>query len=979
MKRWEKGFGLAALFALVLTLLATGCSNEAAVKAVQDAQGRTYTYVADDPVQARTYRLANGLTVMLARNDREPRIRSLIAVRAGSADDPARSTGLAHYFEHMMFKGNAQLGALDWEKEQPLLEELAALFEQHRQETDPEKRAAIYREIDRVSLAAAPLGNDEYWQLCRAIGAQGTNAWTSFDETVYINDIPSEALEKFLRLESCRFSGIALRRFHTELEAVYEEFNLSQDSDETMAFWTLMRCLFPHHAYGRMILGLPEHLKAPSMNDIHGFFRRFYRPSQMAVILVGDLDFDRTIELVECTFGALPEPPPEPPEASCRVPEPPLAEDRIVEIAGPENESATVAWRFENTPENRAMLTMIHMILQNGECGLFDTDLTRPGRVRSVDSTVLRLRDYLLFGCSVEPKEKQTLEEARDLVLAEIGKLASGDFPAWLPKASAANARLLMLVAGDERGEAAGMLKIRFIRNVGAEDALAEIAALERITPEEVAAFAAAHCRTGGVTVYKRRGEAAHKVHAEKPPITPVAVPEALSPFAEDWLALAEGTPPEPVFIDYRARLPRTEIAPGVGFYAVKNERNERFSFAYSVETGSLGDRKLTAALALLDRIGAAGMTADELRAEFYKLAVSLDISVSPFRTSVGISGLQRNAPAAIALFLRALNEAEVTQEALNVLVDETLLRRENRRRDPDELFHFANQYALYQGRANYACDEMPESELRSLTPAELQTRLRGYLSLPGDFRYYGPAEPEAILPLVPRRAATALLPPERHYRIEPPAHDTVYIVDYPNAGVKAALLRPDGLFAEPPLTFAALYGRYASRSFFSDLREKRAMAYAVSGGYAVPTIDPDNWSLFQAYIATSPDKLAEAMKRIAELQLSPPEDRRLFESARSAELSRIRHFRAHPATWYGRMKELERLHRQEPAEATLWREVPQVSFEGFLAECRRRADGKPAVWVVLGDRKRLDEEALRAFGEVKVLTPDDIFPGAER
>ena len=156
-------------------------------------------------------------------------------------------------------------------------------------------------------------------------------------------------------------------------------------------------------------------------------------------------------------------------------------------------------------------------------------------------------------------------------------------------------------------------------------------------------------------------------------------------------------------------------------------------------------------------------------------------------------------------------------------------------------------------------------------------------------------------------------------------------------------------------------------------------MAYSVGGYYVVPTTNPDNWSFFWAGISTSPDKLTEAMTRLAELQLSPLEDRQLFESTRDAELSGIRHFRAHPATWYVRMKELERLHRKEPVEATLWRELPQVSFEGFLAECRRRAAGKPAVWVVMGDRKRIDEEALRAFGEVKVLTPDDIFPEGDR
>ena len=220
------------LLFILLTALPFLCGAWETRQAV-DKDGFTYEYIPDDPFSTRTYVLENGLKVFLSRNTLEPRITSLISVRTGGADDPEASTGLAHYFEHMMFKGNGVLASLDWEKEAPLLDKLAELFDQYRKETDPDKRAAIYREIDKVSGEAAKYSNDEYWTLVRGLGATDTNAWTGYDETVYINNIPSNALDKYLYLESVRFSSIALRRFHTELEAVYEEFNRSQNNDGT--------------------------------------------------------------------------------------------------------------------------------------------------------------------------------------------------------------------------------------------------------------------------------------------------------------------------------------------------------------------------------------------------------------------------------------------------------------------------------------------------------------------------------------------------------------------------------------------------------------------------------------------------------------------------------------------------------------------------------------------------------------------------
>ncbi len=958
-------------------LVGAGCAGDPVMEQQQDAAGRTYTRVEGDPIHARTYTLSNGLTVMLARNDRAPRIRSLIAVRAGSADDPLRSTGLAHYFEHMMFKGNAVLGSLDWDKEQPLLAELARLFEQYRNETVPEKRAAIYREIDRVSAAAAPYGNDEYWQLCRAIGAQETNAWTSFDETVYVNDIPASVLEKFLQLESCRFSGIALRRFHTELETVYEEFNLLQDRDESMAFWEVMKQLFPHHAYGRMVIGLPEHLKAPSMNDIHDFFRRYYRPSQMAVILVGDLDFDRTMEMLERTFGKLPEPPPEPPENNGRVTEKPLTEPVVTELTGRESESVMIAWRFENTRENRVMLTMIQELLQNGRCGLVDTELLQPGRVQHVSVGVFGLRDYLGLAVEIKPKEGQTLEAARQLLMDEIREWQDGNVPDWMPRAAANNIRLRQEMAGDKRSEAAGILKSRFIHGRSAVDELTEINDLEKITADGVAAFLSEHLRNS-VTVYKRRGEPAHKIHAEKPPITPVTVPDRLSAFAGQWLALPSDPPSEPVFVDYQKVLPRREIAPGVGFYAAKNEQNEYFRLTYAVSTGGLGDQKLSSALSLLNLIGADGMDTAALRREFYRLAASIQIARDPHYTRVSVAGLSRYAEETIRLFFRALELAEVTPEAVAVYRDKELKARANRWQDPDRYFQYGIHYAMYGGRQNYLCDEISGEELRQLEPGELQQRIRGYLSLPGDFVYYGPAGAEEVMRLLPVRPATASLPPAREYRTVAPARDTVYLIDSQLAGVKVALLRQDPDIPDMPQAFSAVYNHCVSHRFFTELRERQAMAYAVGSYFTLPTYSRDNAAVFQAVLATSPDKLIGAMEQINGWQAVPPVDQEAFESSRKYLLDVVRSNRVQPGSWYDRMKHLERMKMTDPMEA-IWQELPAMTYENFMAECRRRAGDKPAAWVIVGDLKRLDKKALSRFGEIRVLAGGDIFPAADK
>ena len=202
--------------------------------------GYSYRYVTNDPIKARFYTLKNGLTVILSPTKKDPRIQCYVATKAGSKTDRSDHTGLAHYLEHMLFKGTDKYGSLNWAKEKPELDKIDALYEQYNKTTDAEQRKAIYHQIDSVSGIAATFAiANEYDKMMSAMGAQGTNAFTSFEQTVYTDDVPASAINKYLAVQSERFRNPVLRIFHTELEAVYEEKNIGMDNDNRKVFEAL--------------------------------------------------------------------------------------------------------------------------------------------------------------------------------------------------------------------------------------------------------------------------------------------------------------------------------------------------------------------------------------------------------------------------------------------------------------------------------------------------------------------------------------------------------------------------------------------------------------------------------------------------------------------------------------------------------------------------------------------------------------------
>ena len=276
-----------------------------ALCATAQSERRTYQSVEGDPMATRIYTLDNGLKVYLSVNKEKPRIQTYIAVRTGSRNDPAETTGLAHYLEHLMFKGTKRFGTSNAEKEAPLLDTIQDMYETYRTMTDTEQRKAQYHRIDSVSQLAARYNiPNEYDKLMAAIGSEGSNAYTSNDVTCYVEDIPANEVENWARIQSDRFQNMVIRGFHTELESVYEEYNMGLTRDNNKMWEAMNRLLFPTHPYGtQTTIGTQEHLKNPSIVNIKNYFRRYYVPNNVAICMAGDLDCDKVMDTIERYFG----------------------------------------------------------------------------------------------------------------------------------------------------------------------------------------------------------------------------------------------------------------------------------------------------------------------------------------------------------------------------------------------------------------------------------------------------------------------------------------------------------------------------------------------------------------------------------------------------------------------------------------------------------------------------------------------------
>ena len=357
------------------------------------------------------------------------------------------------------------------------------------------------------------------------IGATGTNAWTSDDETVYTEDIPSNQIDNWARIQADRFRHLVIRGFHTELETVYEEKNMTLTRDSEKVYEALAKSLYPHHPYGQQTtIGTQEHLKNPSITNIRAHLARYYVPNNIAVCVSGDFDPDEMVAALEKYFGDW-EPNPSIPTLQYE-PEAPITAPIVREVYGLESENLALAWRLPGASDLRtaAVAEIAGSILYNGQAGLMDLDINQQQKALGVYGGYQSQPDYSSFMAMGSPKQGQTLEEVRDLILAEVAKLRSGDFDASLIEATVNNVKLSRMRQLESNSMRARQYVNAFIDGIPWKDACKELDRLAAVTKEDVVAFANQYLGENAYAiVYKRQGEDNTVQKITAPKITPLA------------------------------------------------------------------------------------------------------------------------------------------------------------------------------------------------------------------------------------------------------------------------------------------------------------------------------------------------------------------------------------------------------------------------------------------------------------------------
>ena len=965
-------------FLLLLGILFS-CKNVRYTKEViTDKNGYSYEQVTNDPLKTRIYTLKNGLKVYLSVNKDEPRAMGLIGVRAGSINDPVETTGLAHYFEHMMFKGTDKFGTTNWASEKILLDSISNLFEKYKAEKDPVAKKDIYKQIDQTSQAASKFAiPNEYDKMSASIGAKSTNAFTNYGVTAYMNDIPVNELKKWIEMESERFRNPVLRLFHTELETVYEEFNMYQDMDDMRLNNALMSGLYPTHPLGRDIIGFPEHLKNPSMVNIMKFYHTWYVPNNMVFVLSGDIDCDETIKLIDGTFGKY---------ESKELPknefpkEAAITSPVIKEVVGPEAEQVQFAYRFNGYhSSDRKFVTLIDYILSNSVAGLIDLDLNQQQKVLKAGSGSSFEMDYGYHLFMGTPRQGQKLEEVRDLLLAEINKVKKGEFDDWLIQASVNNLKLEKIRQNESNGRAFTLLE-SFINKSDWAEELAYNDELAQITKAQLVEFANANYKDNYVIVYKRTGAAQGLVKVDKPTITPIAINRAdQSDFLKTFVNQG-ATPLEPVFVNYSESIKEEKLNDNVNFDYIQNTTNELFSLNYVTQIGTNHDPKIALAVKYLPYLGTETMTAEQFKKELYKLGVSLSVNTGTDQSSITISGLDQNSQAGLKLLEQLLASAKPDKEAYSKFVEGILKERENQKKDQNAISSALGSFGKF-GKESPFSNIISEEELKSIDPTTLTNLIHQFCSYPHRVFYYGPTEFAKSKALVAENhilSANVLpIPAEKAFTEQVTDQNKVFFVDYDKSQVDIIMMSRDIPFDTKTLVnsrvFNEYYGNSMSSVVFQEIREARALAYSAWSNYQRPLKKENSFYIYGA-VYTQANKMMDAIGAMNGLLSKMIVDEKSFNIAKESVIKSIQTERIIKSNIFYNCLQNKKLGIDYDIRKDYYENAKTVTINDIQKFFDERFKDRKYTYMIVGNKKDADQNQLKKVGPVTELTLKDIF-----
>lgn len=946
--------------------------------------GSSFTGMAQDSgnsMKVTEYKLSNGLTVMLSENHDAPKVFGSVAVKAGGKNDPHDATGIAHYLEHVLFKGTQDMGTIDFEKEKPYLDSINYLYEQLGKTNVDIQRDSIQLAINRVSQKASEFAiANEMDDLLKGMGATGVNAFTSEDYTAYINTFPSNQMEKWLEIYSHRFEKPVFRLFQSELETVYEEKNISMDGGFGKLLEEYNAQMYKKHPYGtQTILGSVEHLKNPSLKKMYEFYETYYVANNMVLALSGDFDTETIMPMIEEKFGNW---------RSGDVPTFPTYKEEdfkgktTVEVKMSPIKVGILGYRTpKNGSKDAFTFEIMELFLTNYEGTGYLDQLSEQGKLMESMSLSMPYNDYSSTLIIYIPKiVGQSFDDARELTLAQVEKLKQGEFSDEFFQAILLNKKKDLALEEENNQSRAMKMITAYMEGKTYEEFQEKYEALKTLTREDIIKVANTYFGDNYLCLESKMGFP-KKEKIEKPNFEPV-VPknEGPSKFAEKFEKIPT-TKVTPRYVNFEEDIQKAQAFKGMDVYAVKNPFNDVFDVEIRFNVGTNTFPNLQYVTDYLSSVGTDSSSSTEIKAAFHKLGASYSFSSTGNHFSMNLEGLDENFSSTLELAQNFLMHVKADEDKMKSFKGDLEGEKKIDRDEPSYISSSLHEHVLLGDQASLQ-RELNKKEMKKLTGQDLVDLFNKVITYEGSINYTGNIDvnevaamskeylqiSETLTPSVPYSAKT-------YKTIN---QNTIYIINRKKSVQSQIRFHIGGTERDNAKmaqinAFNNYFGGGMSGLVFQEIREFRSLAYSAGGYYLLPRKEglPNR---FAGFIGCQSDKTNDAIAVMDSLINYMPEKPERMDGIKSALIEKANSSKPNFRYLIDTYKFWELAGYKEDPNKLNAEKYPSLEFEDIVKFQQAELKGKPMVITIVGDVSMFDLDRLKEFGEVIMIKEKDLY-----
>ncbi len=920
----------------------------------------------------REYTLENGLTVILDENHDKPEVFGLITVKAGGKNDPADATGMAHYQEHMLFKGTTTLGTTDWEKEKPHIDRIFELYDQLGKTTDENERKEIQAKINEESIKANEyVIPNELSNLINEMGGTNVNAGTGPDYTVYYNTFPSNQILKWLDLYAHRFTDPVFRGFQAELEVVYEEKNLYNDQFQTKLLEEFQKYFFKNHPYGQQtLIGTIDDLKNPSLTKMYDFFKTYYVPNNMALILVGDFNSEEIMPIIEEKFGKW---------KRGEVPEPKVWEE--APFNGREFHEAKLTpikigilgFRAPSGKDDNYVKADIMTDLLNNSysTGLLDK-LSDDGKLLGAYALNLPFQDHGAVLVIYIPKlVGQKLDEAEKIILEEIEKLKKGEFDDETLESIKKSEYISFVSNMENNSNRALAYNDYFTSGRAISDLYKYPDIVKGLTKEDITNMASEIFGENYLSFNSKMGFP-KKEKIEKPGFKPLSTnTNERSQYAQH-LDKIESLEPTFNTIDFDKDVERISVSNGVELLKVENHINDIFTLMIEYKVGEAEIPLLSYASQAVKYCGAGDLSLNDLKNEFAKIGTTFNSWSSRTSTYIDIKGDEENLDRTLELIGMLIDKPTLEQSKLKTIIDSELAVRKVERSEPDAVANALYNYGLYEDKSSYI-DRLSSKELKKLQATEVVDAFKKATTYNVQFRFTGKTSAKDVSDMIIKHIPMHEKPLIDKNELDKPrksySENTVFFVNKPKSRQSKMFFYFAGnSFSPEKAVEIEAYNEYIGGGFngliLQEIREYRSLSYAAGGSFSLPKEVGKPYD-FYGYVGTQSDKTLTAMEVFTSLIREMPQKpertdmiRNYLDLSSQTKRPGFRDLAYSVENW-------KLLGYKEDPMITKLEGYKNLTWETINNFYINEVKDKPMVYMIVGDKKQIDMKELAKYGKV--------------